>query len=136
MKALLEEAARATVGVTAPVVAPLAATHITEPYLGAAVNVVIAVCAGAIAAFAFVEGKEDRRRLFQVAAGTVVIGSALTTLLAELLKWKFKVELSPTVVSAMGVMVGALLRFVLPPIIQRIPGWLDAVRIPFLSKSK
>lgn len=130
----LETITRVAVGVATPAVAPVFTAGMSEPYLGAAVNVILAVCAGAIAAVAFVEGHENRKQLAKVALGSVVIGSAVTTLIAEVLKFKFGWALEPKHVSAMGVLVGALMRFVLPPVITRIPKWLDAIRIPFISK--
>lgn len=124
---------QATTGVVLTAAAPtVLQTFNLEMYIGVEGNVLIAVIVGALCAIVFVKGKEPRKDLYLVALGSVLIGCAVTSLISLVVHKMYGVTMQPKHMASVGIIVGALLRFVIPPFIERIPGWLD--RIPFFSK--
>lgn len=122
---------RTAIGVGAPTVV----TSIQlEAFIGVQGSVLVAVCAGALAAIVFVKGKEPRMELYPVALGSVIFGCALTSLLEVVAKHVWNVDLQPKHLASIGILSGGLMRFIMPPLIEKIPKLVDSIHIPWFSK--
>lgn len=130
------ELVRGAVGVGAPLVATYLNVEAVAGVLSVSPATILAVSAGIIGVFAFSKGDEKRPELLKVAVGCLIFGCAFTTLTLEGLRLGLKWQYETQHVKAVGIVMGGMSRYIVPALIERIPKWFDALRIPFFSKSK
>ena len=117
-----------------PAAAPMFSMDITVPFIGVPVNVVVGACAGAASGFGFAPPEESRKKLFWTALTSVVFSCAVVALVEGFTKYWLKVEVESKYLAALALLLSLLGRFLVPAVIERLPGWLD--KVPFLKTPK
>jgi ABC-type sulfate transport system permease subunit len=125
---------RVGLAVVPPASSSLFTMDLTVPFIGVPVNVVVGACAGAISGFAFAQPEESRKKLFQTAMVSVVFACSVVALAEGVTRYWFHWDVESKYLAALAVLLSLLGRFIVPAVIERLPGWLD--KLPFTRSSK
>lgn len=104
---------------------------VTVDYIGVPINVLIACAMGSYCGFAFAPKIEEKGRMCQIFITCMLLGAAFTAMadwgMQQFTDWEFR----PGTLAAMGAILSALMRYIMPEIIKRLGLWMD--KIPMLK---